>query len=473
LKEQDNGIDTSSADGDHAIFLGNRRDDGTMEIRFGDKDLEAKADFHPPIGNGQPLTPDYIATILERFNIVHGIDWDRVQEAALECNLNRFPVRDVLIAKGDMPVEDVAEYFEANPAFRKWPIFPEGDLPRIDYREMSPFILVKKNQILAKLHKKAEGKEGKDVHGNPIPFEYKHPEGVKSGANTFIAKDAIVAACEGRLVENKAELSIEETLQVKGTVGYKTGHIVFPGDVLIDGMVADGFKVYSGGSIIAKQTFDATEVIAKKDLLIAGGLIGRGAASVRVGGSTRAKFIQNCRVASRGSIIVSSGVINSHIYTLEKLDLGDKGKIIGGEIFAVKGVRAAAIGKEAGPATKIHCGVDFTAQQDLDKTGERMRIISMKLARVRELVKDPPDSTDYVTLEKRFAEELAKLSAQAGELLRRLDVDDTAVVEISGEVCPGTLIEICHIAYFTEQTLKRTRFRLEKAQGRLIHEPLS
>jgi len=473
LKEQENGSDTSSAEMEQPIYLGSRRDDGTMEVRFGEKDLEARADFHPPIGNGQPLSPDYITTILERLNIVHGIDWDRVQEAALECNLNRFPVRDVLIAKGDSPVVDVAEYFEADPAFRNWPIMPEGDLPRIDYREMSPFILVKKSQILAKLHKKTEGKEGKDVHGNPIPFEYEHPEGAKSGPNTYVAEDAIVAACEGRLVENKSELSVEETLQIKGTVGYKTGHIVFPGDVLINGTVADGFKVYSGGSIISKQTFDATEVIAKKDLLIAGGLIGRGAASVRVGGSTRVKFIQNCRVACRGPIIVASGVINSHIYTLDKLDLGDKGKIIGGEIFAIKGVRAAAIGKEAGPATKIHCGVDFTAQQDLDKNSERMRIISMKLGKVRELVKAPPDDTDYVALEKRFADELARLGAQSGVLLRRLDVDDKAVVEISGEVCPGTLIEICHIAYFTEQTFKKIRFRLEKAQGRLIHEPLA
>jgi hypothetical protein len=97
----------------------------------------------------------------------------------------------------------------------------------------------------------------------------------------------------------------------------------------------------------------------------------------------------------------------------------------------------------------------------------------MKLSRVRELIKDPPDSTNYVVLEKRFADELTKLSAQAGELLQRLDVDDTALVEISGEVCPGTLIEICHIAYFTEKTLKKTRFRLDKSQGRLIHEPLA
>ena len=106
------------------------------------------------------------------------------------------------------------------------------------------------------------------------------------------------------------------------------------------------------GSIVSKQTFDATDVVAKKDLIVAGGIVGRVQASIKVGGCLRAKFIQNCRVASRGSIIVGAAVVNSRIYTLEKLDLGDKGRIIGGEIFAVQGVRALGIGSESGIGTK-------------------------------------------------------------------------------------------------------------------------
>jgi len=456
-----------------ATVLGNRKDDGTLAITFGEADMEAKADFYPPSGDGQPISPDYIAAVLERLNITYGVKWDAIQENALECNLNRKPVHGVVIAAGDPPVEEVSAYYEINPAFRKWPQMPDGDVPRVDYRELSPFVLVKKGQVLAKRREAKSGADGKNVHGEPIPHKVSKPASAESGPNTREENGAIVSTCQGRLIENGAQLSVSETLEVKGAVGYKTGHIIFPGDVIIDGNVADGFKVYSGGSIVSKQTFDATDAVAKKDLIVAGGIVGRGKASVKVGGNLRAKFIQNCRVACRGGVTVGAAVVNSRIYTMEKLDLGDKGRIIGGEVFAIKGVRAAGIGAEKSVQTKLHCGVDFTVQQELDRINDHLRVLSTKLRRLREL---PPEEAEKVPrkaeFEKRATEEMAALSSRASDLLAKLDADERAVVEVSGEVSSGTLIEICHIAYFTDQVHKKVRFRLDKEHGRLIHEPL-
>lgn len=456
-----------------STIVGSRKDDGTITISFKDNDLEAIADFHPPMGNGQALTPDYISTMLDRLSITFGVNYEAIQEATLECNLNRKTVHDVVVARGEKPVEEVREYFEANPAFRSWPRIPDGDVPRIDYREISPFVLVKKGQILAKQRPKIEGKDGTNVHGETIPHTFSNPQGATSGPNTKVSGDVIVASCEGRLVEKGTELSVEEILQVKGTVGYKTGHILFPGDVIIDGAVADGFKVYAGGSIVAKQTFDATEVVTKKDLIVAGGIVGRIQASIKVGGSLRAKFIQNCRVASRGPVIVGAAVVNSRIYTLDKLDLGDKGRLIGGEIFAVQGVRAMGIGSEGGAGTKLHCGVDFTIQQELDRANEKMRIYTQKQAKLRELLSQQPNKDQAkIDVDVKLTTEINALASRIGEMLGKLDANDGATVEVLGEIRPGTLIEICHIAYFTDQTYKKVRFRLDKTHGRLIHENL-
>ena len=457
-------------------LTGTHNNDGSLVINFGEKDMEARADFIPPIGEGQPLTPDYIAANLERMSITYGVDWDLIQEKALECNMNRHTIRDIVIARGDPPTEQVHEYYELDPQYRSWPNLPDVDAIKVDWRTISPFIVVKKNQALAQLKPKVDGREGKDIHGKPIPMPIRRPESAVGGTNTRTNNDAIVAACEGRLTEKGKELAVEEVLALKGTVGYKTGHIVFPGDVIIDGLVADGFKVYSGGSILSKQTFDATDVIAKKDLVIAGGLIGRGRASIRVGGTLRAKFLQNCHVLCRGPIIVSAAVTNSQIYTLQKLDLGDKGTLVGGEVFAVQGMRAAALGREGGKATKVHCGIDFTAQQELDRLNQRLQVLSQQSIKLNAMIADQAAGEEKKKKAAAYIQKIhyeqTKIGNRIGELLQKLNVNEGATVEISGEVAAGSLIEICHIALFTEQALRKVRFRLDKNQGKLVHESL-
>ncbi len=65
--------------------------------------------------------------------------------------------------------------------------------------------------------------------------------------------------------EKDGELSLRNPLNKRG-INYKTGHVIFPGDVIIDGPVADGFKVYSAAHNL-QTDFDATDVVAKKILL--------------------------------------------------------------------------------------------------------------------------------------------------------------------------------------------------------------
>ena len=302
------------------VIIGDKND-GNLVISFHDNDLEARADFMPPLGKGAPLGVDQIALILERLNIVHGIQWETIQEAMMECNLNRRPVRDVVIARGDRPVDEVAEYYEMNPHLGR-PNHAEEGNGRVDYRARSPFIIVKQDQALAKLRYRKEGRKGKDVHGQEIPHGVQKPEGVSGGTNTRVEGRLILAEINGQLVNDGGVLNVRNSLVIKGAVGYGTGNISFPGDVVIECPISDGFKIYSGGSVTIKQTFDVTDVITKGDLIVAGGIIGRGAALVKSGGIIRTKFIENCKAAARKTITVDTEIINSSVFTLENVDLG-------------------------------------------------------------------------------------------------------------------------------------------------------
>jgi uncharacterized protein (DUF342 family) len=456
-----------------SLILGNQND-GSITITFTDQDLEAWGDFNPPIGDGAFITPDYINALLEKMNIVYGIRWDTIQESAFQCNTDRRPVKTVLIAQGDKPVNEIAEYFEFNP-YLNAPKIPE-DNAKVDYRSYSPFIIVKQEQVLARLRPRKKGRDGKNVHGITLPHSIIRPEGVRGGKNTKSNDKYIIAAINGQLIQNNNELSVQDNLVIKGPVGYATGNIIFPGDVLIEGPVSDGFKIYSGGSVTIKQTFDVTDVITKTDLSVAGGIIGRGRALVKVGGTLKTKFIENCRVACRKSIFVDTEIINSSVYTMERIETGDKGLILGGEIYAIHGISAGGIGKKAGKATHIHCGIDFTAQQDKEKNNNHLRIIAAKLGKLRELMAaaegDREKQAKMEELHRRLEDEQKKTGARISSLLSCLNADENAAVEVFGEIAPGTLIEICQIAFFVSEPLRRVRIRLNKSLGKLISEPL-
>jgi uncharacterized protein (DUF342 family) len=463
------------------MLLPGGQNDGNVAIRFTEDNLEVWGDFYPPVGNSRLLKTDAIADALARLNVVHGLLWESIQEAVNDCNLNRKILKDVILARGNPPVKEVLEYFEINPNLKTPPAEPKGNA-RIDYRAFSPFTIVKKGQILARQRPRKEGQDGKDIYGNIISHGTVKPEGVSGGEHTRNDGKYIYADINGQFIEERALIRVQESLEIKGAVDYHTGHIVFPGDISIEGPVSDGFKIYSGGSLTIKQTFDVTEAITKTDLVVAGGIIGRGRALVKAGGALKTKFIENCKVASRKTISVDADIVNCSIYTMEKIEMGEKGTILGGEIYAVQGIRTGSIGKKSGKTTHIHCGVDFTALQEKEKLNYNLRIIGAKLAKLRELkeaeeaLPQAPGAEKRAKIEeaiKHLEEEQNKITAAITAVLGRLNTFDSASVEATGEVATGTLIEICQIALFVTEPLHHVRIRLDRGLGKLVSEPLN
>jgi len=271
-------------------------------------------------------------------------------------------------------------------------------------------------------------------------------------------------------------INVKDSLVIKGPVGYGTGNIIFPGDVEIEGPVADGFKIFSGGSVTIKQTFDVTEAITKSDLRVAGGIIGRGKATLKVGGELKTKFIENCRVACRKTVTVEAEIISSNLYTLETLEMGDKGRIIGGEVYAVKGVRAGFIGKKTGKAPRIHCGIDFTAEQEREKANGILRNLAIKVGRIKQLLNDPETDSEkkekMEALLQKLIDEQHKAQRKVVDLLGRVNSCEGAVVEVKGSIAPGTLIEICQTALFVTEPLNKVRVLLDREKQKLITEKL-
>jgi uncharacterized protein (DUF342 family) len=468
-----------------SVTRSKNKDDGRVEVVFSEHDMEARADFFPSFGLGAPISDEYISALLAGLNIVHGVKWDVIKEAASRCNLNKRGVKNVLIACGDAPVDEVNEYFERNPhlAASNSPQNTEDQTyprnARVDYREYSPFIIVKQYQALAKFHPRQVGQEGRNVHNAPVPYRSLKREGVVAGENTRREGKFLIAEISGQLVEVNNVMNVRDSLVINGAVGYATGNIMFPGDVIIKGPVSDRFKIYSGGSVTVKQTLDVTSLIAKGDLTVSGGVIGRGRGLVKVGGSLKARFIDNCQAACRKSIIVDKEIVNSKIFTMDALKMGDKGVIMGSEIYAVHGLRAGSIGKKSGKSSHIYCGVDFALQQEQEKSNDHLRMLAAKLEKLRELLnaprvkgEDPEYRLKLEQLRLRLEGEREKISRRISQIMDSIISDEAAVIEVIGEIVPGTLVEICQIALFVIEPLRKVRIYLDKIQGKLICKSL-
>ena len=454
--------------------MGNQND-GKIILTFLNNDLEVRGDFFPPMQGGAPITANYVKQLLEENHIIHGLNHEEINSAYKRCAKENEIVRDVLIAKGNPPVNEVLEYMQLNPLLSN-ENKPEKADGSVEHRNRSPFIIVKQDQAIAKQKSRKPGKEGKNVRGETLSYTVTRPEGVVPGENTRMDGRFLLACINGQMVIEKKVVNVRDSLVIKGSVNYSTGNIIFPGNVEIHGTVSDGFKIYSGGSVTIKQTFDVTDAITKDDLNVGGGIIGRGQAMVKVGGALRTKFIENCRVACRKGISVDLEIINSSVFTLESIEMGEKGRIVGGEVWAVNGIRAGGIGRKTGKAARIHCGVDFTLEQEKEKYNGILRILAAKLGRLRELMGDPDavgeKRVKMEALLRKLEDDQKKAQARVSDLLGRLSTNWGATVEVSGEIVRGTLIEICQTALFVAEPLKKVRFKLDRENKRLVTENL-
>lgn len=453
-------------------------DDAFIELQVSPDGMEAHADLHPPRPNGAPLSMDHVEILLSRLGIVFGVDQEGLGEAIIKCNLDGKAQRGFLVAQGKKAQAAVAEHAVLSPNLSTGPGAAPEEALHYDFRERRALIVVRKGQVLATITPASQGVEGMDLRGNVFPAPREGHVDYKAGKNVERRSlpqggEVLLTLVDGLLgplpAEGGGTLQVEEILLVRGDVDYHTGHIIFPGDVVIEGAVGDGFKVWSGASIRCKATMDAFDVNAKKDLVCDQGIIGRKKAQVRVGGELRAKFVQNCRVAVRGDIHVQSAIVNSRVYCLGRIDLGDKGTLLGGEVYAVHGIKASRLGNAAGQATLIRAGTDFTVQQRLDQANERLRILSLRTKRAREEASGP--ALDSFLARAKLEEET--LRGLIGDLLTKLDADEDATVEISGQIHPGAVIEICRVSIAVEAALGPTRFRLDKGQGKIVAEKLT
>lgn len=449
-----------------------RRGDGYAEIFVAEDGMSARAELTAPVGAGRPVTRGYIEQLLKREDIAHGIDWAAIDAAIEECNAGRrgrAEPREVTVARGTAPVAHVPSHYSLHPSFAA-----VRDL--IDEAAANPAAALHRSrtlpvafagQALALLESERPGEFGTTVRGEQVAFDDTAVESLRSGKNTRLQGDRIVAAKNGLLRISRDELVVDRDLSLACDVDNATGDISFPGNLTLNGTVHDGFRLWIGGDLHAKEALDAHEVFCRGELAAAGGIIGKRRGLVRCRGKVRAKFAESCSIESKSTVYVEKFCYNAHIQSLDRLVTADHGKIIGGEVRTAHGVSAGEIGNRAGITTKIVVGSDFIVNRKLESARAKIDRLQDAIDRIdSRLDVRPADSLRNRKL--RLVEKRDSYKVILETLVKSLDRNEQATVIARSAVYPGTTVEICRASYVVEKPLGPTAFRLDVASGRIM-----
>ncbi|MDR3312393.1 MAG: FapA family protein [Spirochaetaceae bacterium] len=431
------------------------------------------AEFMPSRGSGPPIGLKQIDAMLAFEYIVHGIQEQVIRGAVAECAWAVAPFR-LVVARGTEPVAEVPPYVEMLSEFNpnKKNGIQESEKGQVDFREFSPFTIVRKDKYLAVQHPGNPGKDGCNVYGENLPFEIAPRKNIQAGKNIRIEKNGYYAAKDGQLLLTGEVLNVEETLVIKGSVGYATGHIDFPGDIIIHGFVNDGFKLYSGGTITCMQTLDVTDVNAKHGLNVNGGIIGRLESTIKIGDDVNVRFINHCNFFSEGDITVRSEIIHSTIHTKGRVTVEEGSDIINSTIYSFHSVSAANITNPTGKVNAFYLGTDFNLRDAVNESRLRLNAITRKYDRLKTLL-DAPLENRYKDIEKAYKlieAQWLKEKENLDELLKRFYVDPGAELMVADEIAWGTRIEICEAVLALPRSMHETTFKLSENGKSVVTE---
>lgn len=445
--------------------------DAILDIVVREDRMQVTGTFYPAIQDGRILTLDYAQSVLENAGVVSGIDESALNEAIFACNTDHRAIENVPLAYGTPPVPERPAYWNLRPLKSSEATAAADSEQRIDHKSRTHIDVVHAGDVIARLIEKQEGVTGSDVLGNEIPFPTETVPTIEPGENVTTDGENAVADLGGKIVMTQNTFSVIDRLEVTGDVGYATGSIEFPGEVVVRGEIKEGFHIWAGKSVAADRTVDVSEIYCKGGFQSTGGIIGRGKALLRAAGPVSVRFAANCFVESKASIYVIQYVYHARVASLGLFTMEKSGRIIGGVVTAQDGVRCYQIGNATGVTTSIRVGTDFIVERKLRLSREKHQRVSMKLQRLTAKLGDDP--TDRQLEIVRKLEEARNTYVQAlGALTRELDRNESARVIVTGDVFPGAQIQICRAHYSVTEKLHEVAFSLSKESGRVVVTPL-
>ena len=298
-----------------------------------------------------PTVKDILALLREK-QLVYGIlDDDGIQ---IWISSSSFAEK-IVIAQGEKPVygqDGKIEYHFKTNFTNPGKINEDGT---IDFRERGDIPYVLKGALLAEKTPPKQGRAGITVTGAPITVDEPVDPVFLAGSGAELSEDklSICAVLDGQPHRDAlGTISINPDLIIPGDIDFETGNIDFKGNIIVKGMVREGFSV-KGINLTAKE-IEGAFINISGDLNVSAGITD---SKISAHGHIYAKYVNHSTIMGFQDLVIQKEIIDSDIL-LSGSCKNPTGHIISSRICAKLGIEAGKIGTSSSAPCKLKIGVD-------------------------------------------------------------------------------------------------------------------
>jgi len=407
-----------------------------------------------------------IESELSELGVVDTPSSEQLEEQLRRAADGGAPIVNEVLVKGQLPAPPKDGVLEWTEDFFRSDFAVDEKTGAVDYRQKAAHMAVEEGQLLARLIRPEEGRPGRNVFGESIPAESPKQPRVSTGPNVRMEEkeDALhyYATANGRIRWAMETLAVDDVYTIKGDVCLETGHIDHPGTVVVRGDVLTGFKVRAEGNIEIMGIVEPADIEAGGDLTVHGGITGTEDHSIKAAGNSHAKYILDANVEAGEDIVVENEIIHSKLKALGAVIMPG-GRLIGGEVSALRGIVVRQAGSDAHVPTLLVTAEDHSLAEKLRSKKEEVASLSETLKKIHEKVDPLTSHEDKLSPKQR--EIVSALLSKASEMekaIKRLhtEMDDLKAeskkrgrskISVKDKMYPETTLRIKETALLADE----------------------
>jgi uncharacterized protein len=394
------------------------------------------------------LTPEALCAMLDAMGLVRHAERDRAVRGAVKTYFDHrhegleLPIlQGVAAAHGiDGHLDLTPEVLESLGGLGEQVLDADGN---VQHRARSSLAMVKAGTKLGRLIEPIAGCDGTDVHGHVLAardgraFELEPDDSIVVGGDGWI-----VATRDGVVEHHGRVLRVSQKLVLGGGIDFSTGNIDFPGDVRVEGAIADCFVVKVGGNLHVRDLVDAATLEVAGSIVLESGMAGRGFGSVRAGKDVFATYLTSVRGAIARDTAFETELADCELRIGRHLN-APRGTVLRGDVCVGHASEVGCVGNEAGVPTTLRLGWMHEARE----LAKRLQSLSAQAQRS--------------TQEASWT--LGAMSASA----KRLHAEDVTRMHLDKSM------GMAHLERMTKAYQMLTRLRREHTATRLVvHEAI-
>ncbi len=402
---------------------------------------------------GQEIIKEIVSKLNEA-GVVHGIK--------KEVFMSLYSGKPILIAEGTLPEpgED-----SQNRLYQLNEVRPEiKEDGKADHYDLHLINMVQTGDWLGEQTHATPGREGRTVRGTVIPSTpgktyplFYDKNTVKEVASENVT--TLYALKTGAVFFEGDRIGVSNHLEIKDSIGVKTGNVDFDGYLTVQGSVEDNFSVATTKDIEILGEYGVGNVKEIKShegsIYIKGGIAGKGKTKVICKKNLYLKYVADADIVCEGTVHVGFYCINSNITAKEVIIDSMKGQIMGGVINAEIKVVSAIFGSPSEKRTTVSVkGFNrMELKAGFDELAEKIERLKAEINKLKQQISAASNS--YAGGQAR-KEELENLNERYGKLKVALSEMEEQRINISGYIktkgegeiavlkkaFPNTLLEI-------------------------------